>query len=116
MSDDLARKAETTAREWRRVEFTPAFQELRKKRKKFIIPATIFFFAFYFLLIVLAAYTTFMNVEVIGALTWAYIYAYAQFFMTWILMHLYLSRANKWDDLVDRSREQAARGEEVEAS
>jgi hypothetical protein len=33
--------------------------------------------------------------------------------MTWILMHLYVSRANRWDDLVDRARHEAAEGDEV---
>jgi uncharacterized membrane protein (DUF485 family) len=36
------------------------------------------------------------------------VYAFAQFAMTWILMHLYVSRANRWDDLVDRARREAA--------
>jgi uncharacterized membrane protein (DUF485 family) len=31
--------------------------------------------------------------------------------MTWILMHLYVSRANRWDELVDRARREAAEGE-----
>ena len=41
-------------------------------------------------------------------MTLAYIYALAQFAMTWILMHLYVSRANRWDDLVERARREAA--------
>lgn len=97
--------------EWVRVERTAAFEELRRKKKAFVIPATIFFFVFYFGLVVLASYTTFLNVEVVGAITWIYIYAFAQFAMTWILMHVYLSRANRWDDLVDEARRQAAEGE-----
>jgi uncharacterized membrane protein (DUF485 family) len=78
--------------EWVRVERTSAFRELTQKRKAFILPATIFFLVFY----------------VIGAINLAYIYAFAQFAMTWILMHLYVSRANGWDDLVDRARHEAA--------
>jgi uncharacterized membrane protein (DUF485 family) len=31
--------------------------------------------------------------------------------MTWIIMHLYVSRANRWDELVDRARHEAAEGE-----
>ncbi len=97
--------------EWERVERTPAFKELTRTRKAFVLPATIFFFVFYFGLVFLASYTTFLNGEVVGAITWIYIYAFAQFAMTWILMHVYLSRANRWDDLVDEARQQAARGE-----
>ncbi len=94
--------------EWVRVERTSAFKELISAKRAFIIPATIFFMVFYFGLPFLAAFTTVLNVKVIGSLTLAYVYALAQFAMTWILMHLYVSRANKWDDLVDRARQEAA--------
>ncbi len=94
--------------EWVRIERTSAFQELIKKKKAFIIPATIFFMIFYFTLPFLTAFTTVLNFTVIGAISGAYLYAFAQFIMTWALAHLYLSQANKWDDLVDESRRQAA--------
>ena len=96
--------------EWLRIERTSAFKELVRKRKSFIIPATIFFFVFYFGLPVLAGFTTVLDGYAIGAITWAYVYAFAQFAMTWILMHMYVSRANRWDDLVDRARQEAAGG------
>jgi uncharacterized membrane protein (DUF485 family) len=100
--------------EWVRVERTSAFKELVQRKRAFIIPATIFFLLFYFGLPFLAAFTTVLNVKVIGPLTLAYIYAFAQFAMTWILMHLYVRQANKWDDLVDRARVEAA--DEVEGA
>ena len=96
--------------EWVRMERTSAFQELARKRKAFIIPATIFFLVFFFGLPVLAAFTTILNARAVGPLTWAYVYGFAQFAMVWILMHVYVSRANKWDDLVDRARDEAAQG------
>ena len=99
--------------EWVRIERTSAFRELTKKRKAFILPATIFFFVFYFGLPFLTAFTTVLDVNVIGAINLAWIYAFAQFAMTWILMHLYVSRANGWDDLVDRSRHEAAESDEA---
>jgi uncharacterized membrane protein (DUF485 family) len=100
--------------EWVRVERTSAFKELARKRKAFIIPATVFFIVFYFGLPVLTGFTTVLDRPVIGAINLAYLYAFAQFAMTWILMHLYLSRANKWDDLVDQARREA--GEEEATS
>jgi len=102
--------------EWVRVERTSAFKELVKRKRAFIIPATIFFMLFYFGLPFLAAFTTVLNVKVIGPLTLAYIYAFAQFAMTWIIMHLYVSRANKWDGMVDRARHEAAEGETARRS
>lgn len=94
--------------EWVRVERTDAFKELIRSKRAFIIPATIFFLVFYFGLVFLAAFTTVLNVKVLGPLSLAYVYAFAQFAMTWILMHVYVSRANKWDVMVDRARREAA--------
>jgi uncharacterized membrane protein (DUF485 family) len=82
-----------------------------QKKKAFIIPATIFFLVFYFGLPVLAAFTTLLNFQVIGAISGAYVYAFAQFAMTWILMHIYVSQANKWDAIIDRARHEAAETE-----
>lgn len=93
---------------WAKVARTSAFQELMQKKKRFIIPATIFFLVFYMGLPVLAGFTTVLNAPLVGALTWAWVYALAQFAMTWILMHMYVNRANKWDDVVDRVRRQTA--------
>ncbi|MGB3633431.1 MAG: DUF485 domain-containing protein [Rubrobacteraceae bacterium] len=94
--------------EWVRIERTDAFKELIRSKKAFIIPATIFFMVFYFTLPFLTAFTTVLNFSVIGAITGAYVYAFAQFIMTWVLAHIYLSKANTWDDLVDEARRQAA--------
>lgn len=94
--------------EWVRVERTDAFKELIRSKRAFIIPATIFFLVFYFGLVFLAAFTTVLNVKVLGPLSLAYVYAFAQFAMTWILMHVYVSRANKWDVMVDNARREAA--------
>lgn len=87
---------------WVRIERTNAFKELIRSKKNFIIPATIFFMVFYFGLPILAAFTTVLNFTVVGSITGAYAYAFAQFAMTWILMHLYVSQANKWDDKVEQ--------------
>jgi uncharacterized membrane protein (DUF485 family) len=94
--------------EWERIERTSAFKELMRKKKAFIIPATIFFFVFYFTLPFLTAFTTVLNADAFGPISWAYVYAFAQFAMTWGLAYLYVAQANKWDDLVDRARREAA--------
>ena len=94
--------------EWIRVERTSAFQELVRSKKAFIVPATVFFLIFYFTLPILTAFTTVLSAKAFGPISWAYVYAFAQFVMTWVLSHLYLSRANKWDRLVDEARQEAA--------
>ena len=98
--------------EWVRVERTEAFKELIRRKRAFIIPATVFFLIFYFGLPFLTAFTSVLSVKVIGSISLAYLYAFAQFAMTWILMHVYISRANRWDDLVERARVEAAEGTE----
>ena len=100
--------------EWVAVERTPSFQEYARKRKAFLIPATIFFMVFFFGLPILASFTTVLNARAIGPLTWAYVYGFAQFAMTWIMMHLYVNRANKWDNLVVKARREAAEAAEQE--
>jgi len=94
--------------EWVRIERTSAFKELMQKKKAFIVPAMIFFFVFYFTLPVLTAFTTVLNGAAFGPISWAYVYAFAQFAMTWGLAYAYIGQANKWDDLVDRARQEAA--------
>jgi uncharacterized membrane protein (DUF485 family) len=96
--------------EWVRVERTSAFKQLMRKKKAFIIPAMIFFFVFYFTLPFLTAFTTVLNGKAFGPISWAYVYAFAQFIMTWGLAYLYVAQANKWDDLVDQARQEAAEG------
>ena len=97
--------------EWVAVERTSAFQEYSRKRKAFLIPATIFFLVFFFGLPILAAFTTVLNSKAVGPLTWAYIYGIAQFIMTWILMHIYVHQANKWDGLVEQAKQEVAEEE-----
>ena len=94
--------------EWVRIERTSAFKELMQSKKAFIIPATAFFMIFYFTLPFLTAFTTVLNRPAVGPISWAYVYAFAQFAMTWILMHLYVNRANKWDKVIQRARREAA--------
>jgi uncharacterized membrane protein (DUF485 family) len=93
------------------VERTAAFQQLARKRKAFLIPATIFFLVFFFGLPVLAAFTTVLDGRAVGSLTWAYVYGFAQFVMTWVLMHIYVHQANKWDELVEQALHEAAEEE-----
>ncbi|MGC5328520.1 DUF485 domain-containing protein [Brevibacillus sp. SYSU BS000544] len=97
-----------TKKDWKNVEQSSSFQELIRQKKAFIIPATIFFIIFYFTLPILTAYTTILNGKAIGVINWAYIYAFAQFAMTWILCHMYMSKANHFDKLVDEVKKSAS--------
>lgn len=93
--------------DWVKIERTSAFKQLMQSKKAFIVPATIFFMVFYMTLPILAGFTTWLNFTVVGSITGAYAYAFAQFIMTWVLMHLYVSQANKWDDKVEQVLQEA---------
>jgi uncharacterized membrane protein (DUF485 family) len=81
---------------------TPSFQTLLSEKKKFIIPLTIFFFSFYFALPILTSYSTVLNTKFIGDITWAWVFAFLQFVMTWGLCMLYSKKAAKFDELADK--------------
>jgi uncharacterized membrane protein (DUF485 family) len=81
---------------------SPLFRELIQKKKSFIIPTTIFFFVFYFALPVLTSYSTVLNRSAFGPISWAWVFAFAQFIMTWGLCLLYSSKAKTFDKLVEQ--------------
>jgi len=81
---------------------SPSFQILLSEKKKFIIPVTIFFFCFYFALPILTSYSTVLNHKFIGSITWAWVFAFLQFVMTWGLCMLYSKKAAKFDELANQ--------------
>lgn len=78
---------------------SPAFKELLAAKRKFIVPLSLFFLAFYFTLPILTAYSTALNQPAFGGMSWAWVFAFAQFIMTWALCILYTSKATKFDSL-----------------
>lgn len=84
------------------IEKSEAFKQLMEKRKKFILPYTIFFMVFYFLLPICTSYTTFLNTPAIGDITWVWLFAFAQFAMTFILCIVYVKKAATFDEAADQ--------------
>ncbi|WP_188454093.1 DUF485 domain-containing protein [Virgibacillus oceani] len=78
------------------------FKELVQERKKFIVPMTVFFLVFYFSLPVLTSYTTILNTPAIGDISWAWIFALAQFIMTWVLCTVYVKKSASFDKKADQ--------------
>ncbi|WP_051291426.1 DUF485 domain-containing protein [Fictibacillus gelatini] len=81
---------------------TYEFQQLLKAKKNFIIPVTIFFVCFFIFLPIMTSYTTVLNKPCIGSITWAWMIAFLQFVMTWILAALYTKKANHFDKMSER--------------
>lgn len=82
------------------------FKELLRKKRAFILPSSIFFFVFYFTLPILTSYFTVLNQPAFGAITWAWVFAFAQFIMTWGLCILYTKRAEQFDQLVEKIKQE----------
>jgi len=102
MMSNLAEKTTSGGRKRTGIDYTaiansPKFKELISAKRRFIIPFTIFFMVFYYLLPVMTSYTEVIKQPAIGAITWAWVFAFAQFFMTWTLCHIYTAKAAKFD-------------------
>jgi uncharacterized membrane protein (DUF485 family) len=78
------------------------FKQLMEEKKRFILPMTLFFLLFYFSLPVLTAYSDVLNNKVIGDISWAWIFAFAQFIMTWALCMIYTKKAKRFDELAEK--------------
>ena len=89
----------TSSEEFSAIAKSSNFQNLLSTKKKFIVPFTIFFLCFYFALPILTSYTTILHQPFIGSITWAWLFAFLQFVMTWTLCIIYSKKAVKFDEL-----------------
>jgi len=99
--------------DWERIERSPEFQELVRKRRSFVLPATIFFLAYYMGFILLTGYAEdFMASSVYEGLTVGYCLALTQFVMVFALGIMYLRRADRdYDPLAQRVVDMAEGGD-----
>jgi uncharacterized membrane protein (DUF485 family) len=99
--------------DYERIERSPEFQELVRKRRSFVLPATIFFLAYYMGFILLTGYAEdFMASSVYEGLTVGYCLALTQFVMVFALGIMYLRRADRdYDPLSQKVIDMAERGE-----
>jgi uncharacterized membrane protein (DUF485 family) len=99
--------------DYERIERSPEFQELVRKRRSFVLPATIFFLAYYMGFILLTGYAEdFMASSVYEGLTVGYCLALTQFVMVFALGIMYLKRADRdYDPLAKKVVDMAEHGE-----
>lgn len=78
--------------------------QLMREKKIFLIRALSFSFVFYFMLpITLTLFPKAMNqISIIPGMTWAWLYAFLQITMIWILGWLYHQKAKKIDQTLER--------------
>lgn len=78
---------------------SPEFKQLLKAKRKFILPMSIFFLCFYIALPLMTSYSKVLNTKAFGDITWAWIFALAQFVMTWVLCIIYNKKAKSFDEM-----------------
>jgi uncharacterized membrane protein (DUF485 family) len=71
-----------------------------------------FFLAYYITLPVMTSYFDVLNREAVGAITWAWIFAFSQFIMTWILCYLYTRKSVEFDALSEELKRQVQHNKE----
>ncbi|CAK6479781.1 DUF485 domain-containing protein [Peribacillus simplex] len=102
-NDSIAKETEVSAStDYTKIVQSQSFQELLRKKRNFIVPLSIFFMVFYFTLPILTSYSKVLNSYAFGAISWAWIFAFAQFIMTWTLCILYSRKAATFDKLVEK--------------
>ena len=96
-----SREEEKGKRDYTAIVQTQEFQQLVKEKKRFIVPFTLFFLVFYFALPIMTSYTSVLNHSFYGHITWAWVFAFGQFIMTWALCMIYSKKAARFDRLSD---------------
>jgi uncharacterized membrane protein (DUF485 family) len=96
-----------------KLEETASFKELVRQKRAFLVPTVVFSLLFFIALPVLSIFTNVLDGKVMGAITWAYLYAFAQFFLAWIVTFVYWRKAGRWDELARKARKEAPEKEEA---
>lgn len=106
VSAQKAEEQKNAAAHYATIVQSASFKELLRRKKSFILPSSIFFFVFYFTLPILTSYFTILNEPAIGVISWAWVFAFAQFVMTWGLCILYTKRAEEFDKMVEKIKQE----------
>lgn len=73
------------------------FRDLLRQRSAFIAVAAGSLLVFNLLQPVLSVFTPALDGKAFGLLTWGWIYAFAQFVVPLVLLHVYVARARRFD-------------------
>ncbi|TWT02558.1 DUF485 domain-containing protein [Planomicrobium sp. CPCC 101079] len=85
------------------IEASAGFRDLMKKKKAFLIPAITLFLGLYLLFNFVISYTDWLDNPFIGDISWVWVFAFGLFAMTWILVTVYMKRAEKFDEMATKT-------------
>lgn len=82
--------------DYAKIDQMESFNAFVKKKNTFLFTVTALFLTFYILLPILA-FTSVLQQQAIGSITWVWVYSAALFVMTIVLCTLYVRMATKFD-------------------
>lgn len=89
-------RREPTAQEFREMQVSPQFKELKSKYRSFTFPMSIAFFIWYLVYVLAATYAPdFMGSSVFGSINVGVVLGLAQFVTTFLITWIYIKYANK---------------------
>jgi uncharacterized membrane protein (DUF485 family) len=89
--------------DWRAVERSPEFRELVERRKRFLIPVTVVWLGIFVAYLLLASLAPeVMGNEFVLGFTVGFAISALQVFMTWVVTWLYLRRADRVFEPLER--------------
>jgi uncharacterized membrane protein (DUF485 family) len=101
---------ESTGQNWQSVERSPEFRELVRRRKAFLVPITVFWAGFFLAYLLLSALAPELMGERVLGVSLGFVLSVAQVLMTWLVTFLYIRRADRvFEPLERRAASVAAR-------
>jgi uncharacterized membrane protein (DUF485 family) len=110
---EFSSQQQRTSIDYSQIVQSSSFQQLLREKRGFILPLSLFFLAFYFTLPILTSYSNVLNTPAIGSISWAWLFAFAQFIMTWTLCMMYSKRAARFDEIVEKIKQEVKEGGNV---
>ncbi len=83
--------------DWEGIAAMPEFRALLARKRRFIVAGTVFFLVYYFALPVLVGYFPKWMEQKVGPVNLAYLFAFSQFIMAWVVAGAYVKTAAGWD-------------------
>lgn len=97
MGKNPKKKQASETLDYEKIINTPEFKNLVKRKRIFSTPYIIFFFIAYFTLPILTGYTTILENQAIGWMTWTWVYSLSMFVMVWVFTSIYMNKAKSFD-------------------